>query len=94
MTMQEEITGLCVNCNFKEGCIYSASAKDPVVCCEEFDSYIPVQQLPPENSDFKLPVDDINNSNGFTGLCINCDNNSVCEPARVPGGVWHCEEYQ
>ncbi len=94
MTMQEEITGLCVNCNYKEGCTYSASAKNPVVCCEEFDAFMQVQQLPRDSSSPKSYVDDTNYANGFTGLCMNCDNNTICKSAGVPGGVWHCEEYR
>ncbi len=94
MTMQEEITGLCVNCNYKDGCTYCASAKGPVVCCEEFDAFIPIQQLPSRNSNLESKVDDISYSNEFTGLCMNCDNNSICKSAGTPGGVWHCEEYE
>ncbi len=94
MTMEEEVTGLCVNCNHNENCIYLTFVKDSVVCCEEYDSFMPVQQLPQKNNDLESRVDDISHSDEFTGLCINCDNNTLCKTAVTPGGVWHCEEYR
>lgn len=98
MAIKEEITGLCINCNNKENCSYRVSIKDPVVCCEEYDAYMPEQQINAnmyqENSNFETRVDVMSYSNEFKGLCINCENNSTCTISKLPGGIWHCEEYR
>lgn len=98
MTLQQEqITGLCVNCNNRNSCSYLASIKGPVICCEEYDNYTPVEQnipvLPKNNPGETHSAIDIV-SNEFQGLCINCEHNSECKSARLPGGIWHCEEYR
>lgn len=30
----------------------------------------------------------------FKGLCIDCTNRHFCILSTLPGGVWHCEEYE
>jgi hypothetical protein len=32
-------------------------------------------------------------SGGFAGLCVDCQNRHTCLYAKAAGGVWHCEEY-
>ena len=97
MTMQEEITGLCVNCNNKNHCSYLTSMKGPIWCCEEYDNYTPVQQnisVLPKSNPGVTQTNVKMYSNEFQGLCMNCENNSECKSAGLPGGVWHCEEYR
>ena len=97
MTMLEEITGLCVNCNNKNHCSYLTSMKGPVVCCEEYDNYTPMQQnvsVIPKNNPGETRANSNTYSSGFQGLCMNCEHNSECKSARLPGGIWHCEEYR
>ena len=30
----------------------------------------------------------------FQGLCVDCKHRYVCILSKLPGGVWHCEEYE
>jgi len=30
----------------------------------------------------------------FKGLCVDCANRHICIFSKLPGGVWHCEEYE
>ena len=97
MTMQEEITGLCVNCNNKDSCSYLTSMKGSVVCCEEYDIYTPERQnsnVLLKNNPGERQTNSNTYSNGFRGLCMNCEHNSECKSAKLPGGIWHCEEYR
>lgn len=98
MITKEVITGLCINCNNKENCSYLAFMKGPVVCCEEYDAYMPEEQvtvnISAKNNPGEISANAEKYSSEFKGLCINCDNNSVCKSAKLPGGIWHCEEYR
>ncbi len=97
MTLQKEVTGLCINCINKEHCSYLMTAQGPVICCEEYDVYTPDPKigsdLPLKNNPYKTQNAVKTYSDEFQGLCINCENNSFCKTARLPGGIWHCEEY-
>ena len=98
MTLQKEVTGLCVNCMHKEHCSFLTTAQGPVICCEEYEVFTSGSQtesaLPPKNNPDETPPAVRTYSDEFQGLCINCENNSFCNTARIPGGIWHCEEYQ
>jgi hypothetical protein len=98
MTLQKEVTGLCINCMHKEHCSYLATVQSPVICCEEYDVLTPDPQRSDvtslQNNPYETPSAVPGYTNEFQGLCINCENNSSCKTARMPGGVWHCEEYQ
>lgn len=97
MITKEVITGLCINCNNKENCSYLALMKGPVWCCEEYDAYTPEQQnsnVLLKNNPGKTPTNSNTYSNEFQGLCMNCEHNSECKSASLPGGIWHCEEYR
>ncbi len=98
MTLQKEVTGLCVNCMHKEHCTFLATAQDPVICCEEYDILTPDLQRDPIESLKENPYEKqsviTEYNDALQGLCINCEHNSSCKSAGQPGGVWHCEEYQ
>lgn len=97
MITREVITGLCINCNNKENCSYLAFMKSPVWCCEEYDAYTPEQQninVLLKNNPGETQTNSNTYSNGFQGLCMNCEHNSECKSANLPGGIWHCEEYR
>ena len=98
MTTKEAITGICINCNNKESCSYLTSIKGPVVCCEEYDIFEPQKQninVLIKNNPGEIHTTSSNNySSGIKGLCMNCEHNSECKSASLPGGIWHCEEYR
>ncbi len=91
-----EVSGLyrdlCSNCNHAEACDGRNRARRPIFFCEEFDVFVPVpaseltQAMPTQPSERQ-------NTNGCTGLCMNCDNAETCTSPKPEGGVWHCEEY-
>ena len=97
MITKEVITGLCINCNNKENCPYLAFMKGSVLCCEEYDIFEPQQQnnnVLLKNNPGETQIISNTYSNGFQGLCMNCEHNSKCKSAKLPGGIWHCEEYR
>ena len=98
MITKEKVVGLCVNCNNRENCSYLVSIKGPIWCCEEYDNYTPNPQpnfsMPLKGNPGEAQACVKPYSSEFKGLCINCENNTTCSAAKLPGGIWHCEEYR
>jgi hypothetical protein len=82
--------GLCMTCNSNSVCTRRRGMKLPVLYCEEFDSWKPVDmesEPAPVLENEEAPLDTT------MGLCCNCENRDTCTLQDAPGGVWHCEEY-
>jgi hypothetical protein len=89
--------GLCSTCNNSPDCGYRNLRGFDAIFCELFDNYTPSNgnqrnkksvSASRDNGPYPAAV-----NNGFKGLCINCENRSVCFLPKHEGGIWHCEEY-
>ncbi len=80
--------GLCGTCNNAASCFYQAR-RGPALYCELFDNFV---EDPPDEPPAAAPRTPTPR-NGYTGLCMNCENRTTCRSTR-PEGVWHCENYQ
>jgi hypothetical protein len=89
MIQKKNPAEICPTCNNIKTCKHRKDTTRPVFFCEEFDdSSAPAQHVivagtsnPEKHVDITM------------GLCCDCDNRNSCKLARVPGGIWHCEEY-
>lgn len=89
--MLENRHGLCVTCDNEPNCMYQRVPGRTVFYCEHFWQESPAP--PPALNDdcgWSRPAP---SSNGFHGLCGNCEHRRQCTLQTVEGGVWHCEEY-
>jgi len=91
---------ICSTCIKVESCFLQVQSNQPVLFCEEFDSY-----LPPIESAIDIETSSIaynqskfefshNVSNQLEGLCSNCENHGTCIFQKQEGGIWQCEEYK
>lgn len=82
--------GLCMTCNSGSICTRRKGIKFPVLFCEEFDGWRPLNGQSPT-----VPAieDEESLLDARMGLCCNCGNRNSCTYQDSPGGVWHCEEY-
>ena len=83
---------LCSTCTHAEACGPRSTPERPILFCELFEVFVPVQTAgaaaaPPERPASRQAVE-------HRGLCVNCENRRKCTMARPEGGVWHCEEYR
>jgi len=97
MPAPTEYSGLCSTCKHASECSFPGCPREPVFCCEEFDSGEPP---PMKTTSRHNPQHNYSGSNEdqdaarFSGLCSNCENRYDCALGKPEGGVWHCEEYQ
>jgi len=80
---------LCITCNHEATCDRRGTSLRPVYYCEEFDAYVPVPQAAPpvtrkvERREYR-----------GIGLCLDCEERSVCTVPKPEGGIWNCERYR
>ncbi len=91
--------GLCMTCNNAPSCFHRAR-RGPALFCETFDDYVPSDsrfnfrtQTVVADSPVALDVAQQEDASTYAGLCINCDHRRTCRHPKLPGGVWHCEDY-
>jgi hypothetical protein len=85
--------GLCSTCNHARSCSYVRNPGQPVIFCEEFDSFMP----PVVEAAVESPaptIEDLKTWDEYKGLCVNCDQRENCAIRRPETGIWHCEEYR
>ena len=95
----DDYLDLCTTCIHNGDCLGRATLIRPVHFCEEFDCHT-------ANGDSVTPVStpvapvvgepvpaEVEQSQGYTGICVNCDFRETCRNSRTEGGIWHCEEY-
>lgn len=87
------LTGLCATCNHARKCGYLQNQRQPVVFCEEFDSFTP-PLLEEQVKETAPTAEEMREWDEYKGLCVNCDNRKDCTIRNKEIGVWHCEEYQ
>lgn len=92
--IKEAPQGLCVSCNHSRTCAFRRNPGQPVLYCEEFDSYTPptIEELATEPETAPTSAD-LAEWDQYKGLCVNCENRHDCAIRDKEIGVWHCEEY-
>ncbi len=90
MTLRELSWGLCMTCNSSSVCTRRKGIELPVLFCEEFDGWMPLDM---KNEPARVSEDAEDPVDATLGLCCNCENRGSCALQDSPGGVWHCEEY-
>lgn len=91
MASPEPSWGLCMTCNSGPTCTRRKGMRLPVVFCEEFDDWMPLDM---KNEPAPVTAEEQIFPGTTMGLCCNCENRDSCALRRTPGGVWHCEEYR
>ncbi len=87
------VSGLCLTCNHKKTCAFRYNQTQPVVFCEEFESFVPTVEEEVVSEPVPTP-EDMREWDEYKGLCANCENRKECAIRNSEIGVWHCEEYQ
>jgi len=82
-------TGICTTCNHIDDCLFRLRNGRPVWFCEEFDDYVKMEAVMPEEMQVE-PDGQLR----FLGLCLNCEERFTCAYPKPESGVWHCEEYR
>lgn len=81
-----------MTCNHALTCSFRRNPDQPVIFCDEFDSYTP--PVTEDISSEPAPtLNDLNEWDQYKGLCVNCENRKDCAIRDKEIGVWHCEEY-
>lgn len=94
MLNSKAAAGVCSACKYDPDCIYEASSRSAILQCEQFELAFPAQaarrSTSPEPRGRSSSAQD---TNGYAGLCSNCENRSTCIYPKPEGGVWRCDEY-
>ncbi len=91
MSNTNAAAGLCASCKYDPECIYEAGSARVILQCEQFEMGFREPSAPPASVRPRATSDE--NSNGYAGLCSNCDHRETCIYPKPEGGVWRCEEY-
>jgi len=78
--------GLCSNCEKLECCTYPSTTTDTWFC-EEYSYAKPEKMVDAEE------VEEEQQPETVTGLCMNCELRETCRFPKPAGGVWFCDEY-
>ena len=81
--------GLCLACKHDPGCIWENASESAILQCEQFEMSPPAEVHRGTRAVPRIKVV----SNGYAGLCANCENRETCIYPKPEGGVWRCEEY-
>ena len=87
---------LCTTCNEAKLCLGRTNLIRPVLFCENFDCYMPVETatagaIAPGRTEYVAPH--FADSKADDGICTNCEERGLCAPSRRGDTVWFCEEY-
>jgi hypothetical protein len=90
MSKMKTMDGICTTCTNMDGCSLSKKARGSVTQCEEFAC------KGAKTSSCGTPgrCAPASKSNGYMGLCCNCEVANKCKYPKPEGGVWSCEEYR
>ncbi|HPQ71899.1 MAG TPA: hypothetical protein PKW95_22440 [bacterium] len=87
---RRKASGLCMNCDHLQDCMYLAEAVHPVTFCEMHESHSHSES---SSSIAESASADPKSEEQVLGLCVNCDNRDTCTLPARKDGAWHCEEY-
>lgn len=85
--------GVCAACKHDPQCIWEGFSGRVVLQCEQFELGFREQERIPIPAGPRDVSSDAQATNGYAGLCSNCDNREACIYPKPEGGVWRCEEY-
>lgn len=87
--------GICATCSYAAGCAHRIrNAHTAIWNCENYDDYYTVEiPVSPRAQKVGVEAGTITEAR-VVGLCVNCIRRQTCAFPRLPGGVWHCEEYE
>lgn len=85
--------GVCAACTHDPGCIYEAMSGGMILQCEQFEMAFPKPAARPTSTQPRAFSSKPTDTNGFAGLCTNCENRLTCIYPKPEGGVWRCDEY-
>jgi hypothetical protein len=97
MAENVEYRSLCSTCTNNPDCSLAREPSEPVLHCEQFEVYRPpAPKIDGKNLPLfaELRAAQQRDSDGFIGLCSDCEGRRNCLFPRPEGGVWHCEEYE
>ncbi len=77
--------GMCASCVLEKDCVMSHQGNNLYACDEYQQGKIPKKQV-----DYKKEMKPVES----LGLCATCSEKIHCQHKSLPGGVWHCEEFQ
>ena len=77
---------ICSSCRHEASCTFINHSNEPILMCEEFELESVAKKIIAETRV-------VEHVNGFTGLCLNCDNREFCKLRNAESVIWHCEEY-
>ncbi len=86
--------GVCAACKHDPECIFETAASTIILQCEQFEMTFRGPAVPPKPVPFRAASIAAKATNGFAGLCSNCQNRDSCIYPKPEGGVWRCEEYE
>jgi len=93
MSKRYAAAGLCSTCKNDPTCMYEAASNSAVLQCEQFELAPPAKAARPAPTKAQPLSSTATDTNGYTGLCSNCENRKTCIYPKPEGGVWHCDEY-
>ncbi len=86
MDHKKNVTGMCLNCSHQEDCAMTHHGGSNLYGCDEYES-MPVASV---SVDYREEM----KATPALGLCATCEHKNQCAHKTIPGGVWHCEEFQ
>ena len=93
MSKTNAAAGVCSACEHDTECIYEAISGGVFLQCEQFELASPAPVAHPTSAQAYAFFRNEKETNGYAGLCSNCDNRSTCIYPKPEGGVWRCDEY-
>ena len=97
MTADAEGRSLCSTCRNRSTCTIKREPSETVLFCEHFEvESPPAAEMAAKDLPLfaELRAAERRDSEGFIGLCSDCEGRLTCRFPRPEGGVWHCEEYK
>ena len=83
--------GVCAACKYDPDCIYEAISAGTILQCEQFE--MGFLERPAPTAQVRTWTETARHTNGYAGLCWNCEHRETCIYPKPEGGVWRCEEY-
>jgi len=85
--------GLCSTCKYDPDCMYEAASGGAILQCEQYELAPSAQAPRRAATQARSQSNNATDTNGYAGLCANCENRKTCIYPKPEGGVWHCDEY-
>ncbi|NOR86041.1 MAG: hypothetical protein GQ527_00385 [Bacteroidales bacterium] len=80
------LNSICSSCRHEVNCTFINHSADSIIMCEEFELESVAKKIIKESKVLE-------STNGYSGLCKNCENREICTLRNSECVIWHCEEY-